>query len=227
LTFADNAGEKSKKKNSLQPGSWALQFQLEQEFSLEPFDNLILAMKKHTSRHSAFRFGFDLDLEFAEDDDQESRVYADTIWSAVNTTFDRNLQRLELDFMYLNYPNPDALVNFFWGAGPLVMLSRSEINTERSYDWADGRSEIQLMENWSRSWSVGGRGLVGAEWFVTKAISFHAEYRISLRYINSRHENTNIRERLDGPNSVDTNEGTDEKWDLDAEQVILGVNLYF
>ena len=46
LTYADTGGE-TKKENSLQPGSWALQFQLEQEFSLEPFDNLILAMKKH------------------------------------------------------------------------------------------------------------------------------------------------------------------------------------
>ena len=75
--------------------------------------------------------------------------------------------------------------------------------------------------------SAGGRGLVGVEWFVTKAISFHGEYRASFRYIHSKHKFNRIQERPGNPAVIDTSEGTDEKWDFDGVHVIMGVSLYF
>jgi hypothetical protein len=225
-SVAGDDGGESKKENSLQPGSWSLQFQLEEELSIEPFDGLIVAVKRHFSRHSAIRIGFDLDIEFSDNDTQRNRLYADTVWSTTDYTYESDSQQIEMDVMYLMYPNPDGLINFFWGAGPLIMYSRSK--SENNNDYVQlGAAAVESSENWRRTWSAGGRGLVGAEWFVTKAISFHAEYRASFRYIHTKFESTRIRERTGEPKSVDKDEGTDKKWDFDGVHVIVGISLYF
>jgi hypothetical protein len=226
LAFADNDADKSKRENSLQPGSWSLHFQLEEELSIEPFDGLIVALKRHMSRHSAIRIGFDLDLDFADGEYARNRLYADTVWSTLDRAYERNAQQIELDFMYLNYPNPGALVNFFWGVGPLVMFSRMK-SKDNNYSIQQAATSVQSSDMLSRTWSGGGRGLVGVEWFVTKAISFHGEYSASFRYIHTTRESTRTREATGAPTSVDKDEGTDKEWDFEGVHVIVGISLYF
>lgn len=224
LAFSDDSGDESKKENSLQPGSWSIQFQLEEELSLEPFDGLIIAMKRHFSKHTALRIGFDLDLEFADDEDQEKIFSGDSLIGTRNSAFDRNMQRLDVDFLYLKYPNPEATINFFWGIGPLIMFSRNK--SERVSINAVIEDE-STTESWTRIWAAGGRGLIGVEWFVAEGISFHGEYRASFSYWHTKNENTSINQHGDYPVRRETRESTDKKWNFDGAHVVAGVSLYF
>jgi hypothetical protein len=188
---------------------------------------MIISLKRHTSRNSAFRLGLNLDLVFSDKEDEDVSIRADTVYFTRTTSDERNSQGVELDLCYMYYSNPDAQVNVFFGGGPLVSFARAR--SERSYFTSvpGGDSEINTTESWSRSWSVGGRGLAGVEWFATKGISFHAEYRATLRYGRTRSEHSTRRVNVDDEVSGSVYESEDRDWRFDGVDVILGLSVYF
>lgn len=217
--------EMNKRDNSLYPGSWSIQFQIEDDIGLKPFNGMIISVKRHVSKQSAFRISFNLDIDFDDDDSESQHTYSDsTVYAKVRTT-DYNAQRIEVNFAYLNYPRPDSNINLFWGAGPFVRYSRSRRETEEIRTTPPSYRQTTINTDYLNSWGIGILGLAGVEWFATKNISFHAEYRASAVYSRSKRENAhNI---LQETKIVDTSETASYGWDLHGVSVILGISLYF
>ncbi|MCK4329861.1 hypothetical protein KAX02_08460 [candidate division WOR-3 bacterium] len=220
----ENVVEKSPRDNSLHAGSWSFQFQLEDDIGLKPFNSMIISFKRHTSRHSAFRVGLDLDIDF-DDSDYDTRIEeSDTNITIGEERVDKNSQRIELDLEYLNYPNAGSNINMFWGVGPLISYSRSRQERERIYSYDSGVS-ITTGDRYSSSWSLGVLGMAGVEWFATRSISFHAEYRASAAYYRSKIEQVDV-DYNDQIRRIEA-ETFRDGWDFHGVKVIMGISLYF
>lgn len=110
---------------SLEPGAWALLFQVDDLLGLDYFEGM-LALKYHLSERRALRFG---------------------AGGNANTGVgrDRLVGGLGLQALYLLYPQPNREVNFYLGTGPdaRVDIHREQIGgapeTRRTY-WSLGLS---------------------------------------------------------------------------------------
>ena len=210
------------RSHSLKPGEWALQFQITDDFGLKPFNGMSMSVKRHISSKSAFRLGVNADLRYTDSDEEEFRALDDTIsYDKLETISDNSLS-LQFDLLYLNYPNAGADLNWYWGVGPLVRISRA--NREMTYS-ITSQSETQKTSNTieTDSWRIGVLGVLGVEWFATEGISFHAEYRAYGAYESAGRET--CVETQDGVIRTDTSE--DDSWIFDGGQTIFGVSLYF
>jgi hypothetical protein len=223
IVLAEEPEASSARENSLHAGSWSLQFQIEEDIGLKPFSGMIISVKRHISRRSALRIGLDLDIVFDDQIEEMSYEYADTLTYIYETSYDNNSQSVALDFLYVRYLNPDATINLFWGAGPRVRFNRSRRETEKIRTDFDQTDRTTTDYFW-RAWGAGILGVAGVEWFATKGIGFHAEYRASFMYTNSDIENVQYSERINRT-SKNTVEGED--WNFQGVSVIMGISVYF
>lgn len=170
-------------KNSLVKGAWALQFQINNNFSLSSFQGSTLSAKRHYSNKKAVRFGISLNGSFS-DQDQVSRVPGAV---GPKNEIDENNQSIGVNTQYAIYPSPDKSANFFFGAGPFLQFSRSS-RTSTSIFPNNAPSAINQIKN--TAWSTGISGVLGVEWFATRTISLLAEYNSTLGYNSSRQTET-------------------------------------
>jgi len=212
------------RENALHPGMYSFIFQIDEQFTLRPFNGMGIALKRHSSRKSAFRLGFGLDMTRDNIEDKNWREEDDTISSENFRTREANSYSVRLELLYVMYPWPDSYVNFYWGTGPLVRFSWA--NQESRSGYLD--SESNVHESWekynSRSWIAGAKGVVGVEWFANRRISFQMEYQAELYYQSGYYE----RESGSYQNStVRYSEDTSYRVVFDAGTVIFGVSMYF
>ncbi|HEU4365242.1 MAG TPA: hypothetical protein VFT13_07225 [Candidatus Krumholzibacteria bacterium] len=172
------------RKNSLVPGAWAIQFQIEDDIGVKPFNGMSISLKRHVSSQSAFRFGATLSVDFRNDENNDTNVQADTVVATSHREDDSNSQGIRIDLLYMRYPASASRVSWFWGAGPLVRYSRSDRESRSTYTTING-SQTRTTDQESDTWGVGGMGTMGVEWFATKEVSFHAEYFAFLEYSSS------------------------------------------
>ncbi len=226
LYAGDETQVTTKRSNSLYPGSWSIQFQIEDDIGLKPFNGKIISLKRHVSRTTAFRVGINLDLQNSDSDSDASSVYADTATVTNGSRREQNSQALQLNTLYMYYPNPDGSVNLFLGMGPLVRFSRGKSETETFQTISVSSTEYrERMTNWNRSWAVGAIGVGGLEWFATRGISFHAEYRAQFDYTSTRSTVDKI--RFDVPTRIDKTEARTSAWNFDGVVVTMGLSIYF
>lgn len=214
--------DKDGRSHSLKPGEWALQFQITDDFGLKPFNGMSLSVKRHISSKSAFRLGVNADLRYTDSDEEGFRAIDDTLsYDRLETVSDNSLS-LQFDLLYLNYPNAGANINWYWGIGPLVRLSRA--NREMTYSVTDQSATQKTYNKYeTNSWQIGVLGALGVEWFATEGISFHAEYRAYGAYESASRESSV--ETQDGVIRKDTSD--DDSWVFNGGQTIFGVSLYF
>ena len=215
--YSQGDGEEGR-SHSLKPGKWALQFQITDDFGLKPFNGMSLSAKRHISSKSAFRLGVNVDMRYTDSDEEGFIAYDDTLsYDRLETVSDNSLS-LQFDLLYLNYPNAGADLNWYWGVGPLVRLSRANREqTRQSY------TQERYTKYETNSWRIGILGAIGVEWFAVEGISLHAEYRAYGAYESASREN-----RLETEDShilEDTSD--DDSWIFDGGQTIFGVSLYF
>lgn len=205
-----------------EPGSWSVQFQIADQINLEPFNGKAISLKYHLSEKSAIRLGLNLGLGSDDSDSEHSYTYRDTLEDLSELESESSSQMAQLNLVYMLYPNPDGKVKLFYGAGPLVMVSRTKSERESIDTTGDSMKE----SHWGRSWALGLIGIFGAEWFATDAISFHAEYRAIARYMrtNSEVDRTSYN---DSRASIITSDKESDDWDFDASKVTFGISLYF
>ena len=212
------------RENALHPGMYSFIFQIDEQFTLRPFNGMGIALKRHSSRKSAFRLGFGLDMNRYNDEDTHWWEEDDTISSENFRTRETNSYNVRLELLYVMYPWPDSYVNFYWGTGPLVQFSWA--NREGRSGYLD--SESNVHESWekynSRSWIAGAKGVVGVEWFANRRISFQMEYQAELYYQSSRSERE---ESFNTSPTVKYYETTASRVVFDAGTVIFGVSMYF
>lgn len=225
--FAENETEEQATRcNSLAPGSWSIQFQIENDIGLKPFNGKIISLKRHIARKTAFRLGVDLDVRNSDRDDVKNSVYADTNTVTQRSHREDNKQVVQVNALFMNYPNPDANVNLFFGAGPLLRFSRIKSETESSSTQSTSSVVNRYRTtNWNRSWAIGTIWVAGVEWFATRGISFHAEYRVHFDYEKTR--STSEKVTFNEPTRIDKSEGETSMWNFDGVVVTLGLSVYF
>lgn len=225
LSPAAGADEKTKedaRANSLNPGSWSLQFQITDEFGLKPFNGMIVSAKRHFSEHSALRLGLHFDVDW-DDGTQAGRLEVeDSLADWYDSDSHSEHQGFAVDLSYLNYPSPGSHVNLFWGVGPLVAFYRSESNSSEE----EPNYGTTARRDYSRSWDIGVLGLIGAEWFLAKHFSFHSEYRASIAYGQAFAESARVRSYPGDVTYHTVERRESDGWGFDGN-ALLGLSVYF
>ncbi len=222
---ADSLRVDKSRDNALHPGMWALMFQIDEDIVPKPFEGLGIALKRHWSRKTALRLGFDIGLSVNEDDSESKRSVDDTLQNESDGFNKTSGQSVTVKLLYMMYPWPDSYINFFWGLGPVISFSRSDREHERdTVQYDSGSSQLYRSSYYSRSWSAGLKGAVGVEWFATRRISFHMEYQSTPTY-RSRYTEMEVID--DYYSSEEFRKITSGDWSLQAGTVVVGLSMYF
>lgn len=201
-------------RNSLRSGSWSLQFEVAENFKVKDFNGFLFSLKKHTSAGKAFRLGLGVSGSIS-DVNLSSTFQQDSFFQQTSQDADLDAQSIDFVLQYLSYPSPDAEVNLFLGGGPVVRYSHS--GSQSSYRGSTRESD-QII------WVAGASGLLGAEWFATKSISFLAEYNLSLEYQLKKRANTF---RIPSNNYSARNEQSENSLRINPTSLKVGLSVYF
>ncbi len=168
-------------KHSLKDGAWALQFQLGSAFSRRGYDGIVISAKYHLSKGSAIRLGIDIngDINFGGNTTHRGTPPDDTLYTSSRNTM--NVEGIELISEYIKYTQIDPKLHFFLGTGPTFGFSYFKSKREVWFTYLPEPKRRTYTSN-VYNWSLGISGVLGAEWFPTKRISFIAEYGVSFDY---------------------------------------------
>jgi len=223
VIFSQSSSEE--KKNSLEQGSWSLQFQISSNFTLRSFQGTNFSVKRHLSSKSAIRFGIGL-LAVTNDREEESDEN-NSFNLARKTEIEDNQTQINISSYYIYYPNPHKNINVYFGGGPILGYSDYD-ETRNGTDVIQDTINVQnRYKNEVKGYSIGILGLIGVEWFVNKDISFHAEYGSSFFYEKSKLETTST--RISTSNNDDTKVVTteDKRFMFRSNGVKFGISVYF
>ena len=207
-------------------GRWSLQFEVLDNFRLGPFEGAAISATKNSSESSAWRLGLSYSGSFG----------ASTLARAVSTDsgmavglpgsqFDNNSASVGLTLLRLKRVHAGNRIGVFLGLGPTVSWLRS--HTTQHNDPFTGFE--QSTSNFNRSAFYGLSGLLGAEVFVARAVSLHAQYGTEIGY---RWQSQSQRDR-----TVDSSSGTriltereqtlrSHAWLFQPSSVRLGASVY-
>lgn len=154
---------------------WALQFAINQNFTLNTFQGSLISLKKNLGESYAIRFGISPFYNSGSRD--QDRVISNANGdSTISTTKDASQFEggLELQFIWIFKPKNN--LNFYTGVGPSLLYDKEKATMK------DKKSTIEMGNVDIKSFGVGLSGLAGVEWRVSKAIGVHAEYRCHFVY---------------------------------------------
>lgn len=211
---------------------WAIQFQINNNFTLSAFQGTTISAKYHFSPRQAVRFGVGIDTARRTTDyenDQPSIYLANDLpirttldeylisscWMPEDFSSQRKASNMNLTgvMQYLRIVNPDRRVTMFLAAGPVFGLERWSEKTEQSYGEENKYTR--------KSWKVGVTLSLGAEWFVARNISLLAEYGVQADYFHSKLDDRSWYE-YDPPYKE-----TEDGLELVSLPVKFGVSVYF
>ena len=192
------------RSNPLAPGVWALQFSIDDNFTLSNFNGAMLAVKKHFSAKSAVRAGITI-RAFSADSDYSN---SDTL-SAPDTKTSNDDYSAALSLELLKYLRPDGRWSFFAGLGPEFGVGRST----RKHDYGSVTESLKAT-----GWSATLNGILGGEWFASRAIGIHAEYQLSGGYNSSTDTRTSGGAEIRQEN---------HSWSVGSAGVRFGLSAYF
>ncbi len=145
---------------------YALQFQIDRDFTLGSFQGTIISLKRNFSNKTALRFGLILNGQIGNTEEEKYLTPNDTILSNRITNDDF----LDIKFLaqFIFYPSRGD-IQIFFGGGPLVNYFPSRRNDELQ---TKGR-HINFFKR--EAWIIGFSLPVGVEWFFKKNISIGGE----------------------------------------------------
>ncbi len=199
-SFAQSDDGEDDEETALRPGVWALQFQINQNFTLGAFEGSTLSVKKHSSATRAWRFGVSLEADFFDMENEAGDHTED------------NDQLIALTGHYLFYPTRKGPVHLYAGPG---LRGRYFHDSTRDEQRGPGGDPEVLADVSSEEWSLGLIGTLGVEWFAAKSISLMAEYSTSISYTtrelsgDSRRPSTTL-----------------NSWSLRSDAVRFGLSVY-
>lgn len=179
--------------------SWALQFQITENFTLSSFQGALISAKRQYDAHRALRVGVSLGVNSSRQASEDEATEAEQ---------KDNGQSLRFEAQWIRYPVAEGTARVYWGAGPTARFSRQARN------WPiDDREQNHL--------SIGGGaiGVLGAEWFVHSQVSLMAEYRAGVTYDWTRTK------RVEDGSETDNNRTSHIR--LGGRGVLAGVSVYF
>jgi len=191
-------------------GKFALQFQINDNFSLSSFQGTVLSGKYHFSSRDAVRLG--LSVEFDDSDSELSSNQLDTV-NVDTFKRDRNSFGITINTQYIRYIRGTENISFYGGVGPFV-----------SYNTSTSSGEVKLEENIDKYestndyYTLGLDLLFGVEWWFHKYMSLSAEYGIKFMYRS--HEGIN-------KIGIVKMEITENYFRLTANSINFGISVYF
>ncbi len=233
--FAQNSDSlpsiEKKRPNSLKPGTWALQFQISDNFrSFSGLQGFGVSVKHHFSRTNALRFGIGGSLSTSDFDDDARSFQADTVRQKRIGGSEGDAQSVDFAAQYVIYVAPQADVTFFFGSGPLVRFSHSKYDEVDGFSYGTTTGTRSYLTDEDR-WTIGLAALSGAEWFATKSISLHAEYGLSLEYQSANRVSEGIENSYDPYYGARTYsyeaESSGHSVRFNLATVKLGLSVYF
>lgn len=220
------AQTKASSVEDLSDSSRALQFQITDNFSLSSFQGSVFSYMHHFTKDKALRIGLSVSLG-GNNSDQSEDYFSYDRNSLVNNKknkSNKNSNSLQLSTQYIWYFNPGAKLLLFSGAGPFLRYDHSYEKNEDYYPQPNSNLVPKnITENKSTQWTPGVSGIVGVEWFASKAISLSAEYGLQLSYYWNDSEiihkdQSNINQKI---------ENKSKGWNLAGNSVKFGLSLYF
>ena len=178
IAQSENSVNEKEKVNSLESGSWSLQFQITDNFQLKSFSGQTISVKYHFTESSAIRTGLTLNTRSA---DYETS-YPDLVEENNSDKSENDRSEISLNTDYLFYLAPENNLNFFFGGGLEFNFSKTKSSDSRREIYSDTTYSIRTESRDNKSHGYGVRLLVGVEWFVNSYISFHAEYSTKITY---------------------------------------------
>jgi opacity protein-like surface antigen len=173
LPFASSA---NMGKNLPSKKAWALQFSIGHSFTLSSFQGSSISILKHTSLKKAWRYGVTIGASTNNTDDKD---IANNIRTGETET-DNSSVNFTLDIIRITYPNSSEKVNLFYGIGPTMTYNSTRNEYQRKIPTIDNRISTRT------TWNLGGRVILGVQYFVAKNIGLLAEYGSSFTYNYNR-----------------------------------------
>jgi opacity protein-like surface antigen len=214
-SIAQQSGSKPLTENSK-----ALQFQIGSNFTLTSFQGAALSYKHHLKPLRAIRVGSELSLSKSNFDLTEVDSVGDL---ETLSKSDQTRYYVRFNTQLIWYSESYSGISFFYGVGPFLGFSKSEKKDELVSPYPGHRTNLDETKT---GWSLGLTGLVGVEWFVSKSISLHAEYRISLGYSREKREYNRTTISQTGKSYITGNE-TIKFRQLSSDGVRFGLSVYF
>lgn len=231
-TMADSS---SSHPNSLAPGKWALEFGISSNFTLTSFQGTVLSIKRQMNSHEAVELAIGGSLYSQSGTSKFTHTTGDTVDSHNSGSNGNESHSISLSACYLYYPNPDGMINLYFGAGPTVTYGHSDYR-QQTYQLpvppAISTTTI-TNSNGQTSWGLGASGLVGAEWFMTKYLSLHAQYGLSVMYVASHstqltaNSSTTTSSGTVIPSQTSSNDWGYHGWQINPSSVMFGLSVYF
>ena len=224
LPFASATGqtedEDSGRPNSLAAGMSAVQFVIKAEPYYGFGSGVEFAVKRHHSDGGALRFGIGLRWDQYDRTEEGIRSRPPSGDAAYTNRVEDEFWSVGGDLLWIGYPLRGGLVNLYWGLGPTGGYAKSKFRGERSVEDPDAAQilDVRALE----VWTIGGKALVGLEWFVVERVGLYMEYRARVAYSSESGEDYSGFD----DNTVDgTVDGS--RWDLDSNAVLVGLSAYF
>ena len=218
-------------------GTWAMQFQVIRDATIQAFDGASIAGKYHVTDQSALR----MSIVVARTDSTEDGESLDERLAPIDPRFD-NFRRsagrnggdrwfLDVALVYLKYIKPATSIRMYLGAGPgfSMDLSRSSgTGSIVNFNRQDNATLVLINRDSEEMWGSGLHFIIGAEWFVLPRISLLAEYNTEAFY--SVHT-TVMESRVNRADpvgvSISSLEEKERLFTISGQPVRFGLSVYF
>ena len=180
VVFAAAVHAQSSADSTGKAGTWALQYAIDENFTLGTFSGSIFSLQRHFTDRDAIRFG----LGFATTD---SDTENESVWEGGHDSASSEDDEVSFDatILYVRALSSRGSVHAYAGVGPLISYESSE--SSQTTDRTEPDTAYTSTSTSSRtSWNTGAEMVIGAEWNVHESISLHTEsgLRVTYRWID-------------------------------------------
>lgn len=196
----------SAQDHSLKEGARALQFQINNNFSLSSFSGSTFSYKRQISEYKAHRISLSLQNSLTNSNEVDSPNEEESLHLDSN---------ISTSFTWMNYINPEKDFKFYYGYGPGLHFG---------YDSDEYETSNSLISRTNLNWGISGYGYSGVEWFFHPSISLHAEYTASVRANFGTREDIK-KDKQSGDKNTD--KFKDNTFSLGGNGVRFGLSVYF
>ena len=180
--------------HALRAESWSIQFGINSNLTLRPFDGSTFSAKRHFSATRALRFGVTINSQFSNldgVDETATDFFDDEFPTRINDTDidqTRTILSLTLSAYFLRYVESGTPVHLFWGIGPRTSYTSSILNQEatETQNFVDDPPTLMTSDIERTTMDAGIHFLFGVEWFFSNHFSLTAEYGTSMLYRRTR-----------------------------------------
>lgn len=222
-------------RNSLQSSCWAFEFGISSNFTLTSFQGTVLSVKRQLNKHEAVELGIGGYLNNQDNSGSSQNNWGDTLTYGSSLSGSNKYGNFQINLRYVYYPNPDADVNLYLGAGPTFGYYRSNYNNDNT-PVLPQPPDANLYINYPNSsiqsqtsWNAGVSAAAGVECFILKYLSIHAQYGISLVYTKGDYSTDYIYHVFDHGQmmtSASSNTSDSHGWQINPASVLFGLSVY-